>query len=105
MLSISEMATLLILFHTMRFRQIKKFYQYVNTLMRREFPRLPSYNQFIELIPRCDIFFTALFDSLKDQCTGLSVVDSTPLAVCDNLRISRHKVFDGYAERGKSSTG
>lgn len=105
MLSISEVATLVIFFHTMRFRQIKKFYLYVNTLMRREFPRFPSYNRFIELIPRCNVFLTALFDSLKGQCTRLSVVDSTPLAVCDNHRISRHKVFDGYAEWGKNSTG
>ncbi len=25
--------------------------------------------------------------------------------MCDNLRIHRHKVFDGIAERGKTSTG
>ncbi len=37
--------------------------------------------------------------------TALSVADSTPIAVCDNLRIRRHKVFDGIAERGKTSTG
>ncbi|EFT1985567.1 IS982 family transposase [Salmonella enterica] len=104
-LSLSEMTTLVILFHSMRFRQFKKFYQYVSIFMRREFPRLLSYNRFIELMPRCIVLLTVLFDSLKGECTGVSVVDSTPLAVCDNLRISRHKVFDGYAERGKSSTG
>ncbi|EAA0898910.1 IS982 family transposase, partial [Salmonella enterica subsp. enterica] len=64
-----------------------------------------SYNRFIELMPRCIVLLTVLFDSLKGSCTGVSVVDSTPLAVCDNLRISRHKVFDGHAGRGKSSTG
>ena len=32
-------------------------------------------------------------------------VDSTPLAVCDNLRIRRHRVFKETAARGKSSTG
>ncbi|EBI5033554.1 IS982 family transposase, partial [Salmonella enterica subsp. enterica serovar Enteritidis] len=104
-LSLSEMTTLVILFHSMRFRQFKKFYQYVSIFMRREFPRLLSYNRFIELMPRCIVLLTVLFDSLKGSCSGVSVVDSTPLAVCDNLRISRHKVFDGYAERGKSSTG
>ncbi len=104
-LSLSEMTTLIILFHSMRFRQFKMFYQYVSIFMRREFPRLLSYNRFIELMPRCIVLLTVLFDSLKGSCTGVSVVDSTPLAVCDNLRISRHKVFDGYAERGKSPTG
>ncbi|ECQ3650484.1 IS982 family transposase [Salmonella enterica] len=103
--SLSEMTTLVILFRSMRFRQFKKFYQYVSIFIRREFPRLLSYNRFIELMPQCIVLLTVLFDSLKGSCTGVSVVDSTPLAVCDNLRISRHKVFDGYAERGKSSTG
>lgn len=64
-----------------------------------------SYNRFIELMPRCIVLLTVLFDSLKGSCTGVSVVDSTLLAVSDNLRISRHKVFDGHAEWGKSSTG
>ncbi|EJM5005084.1 IS982 family transposase [Salmonella enterica] len=104
-LSLSEMTMLVILFDSMRFRQFKKFYQYVSIFMRREFPRLLSYNRFVELMPRCIVLLTVLFDSLKGSCTGVSVVDSTPLAVCDNLRISRHKVFDGYAEQGKSSTG
>jgi hypothetical protein len=36
---------------------------------------------------------------------GISIIDSTKLAVCANLRISSHKVFKGLAQRGKSSTG
>ena len=46
---------------------------------------------------------------LKSRClgqpTGLSFIDSTPLVVCNNLRIKSHKVFKVMAERGKSSTG
>ena len=38
-------------------------------------------------------------------CTGISFVDSTTLDVCDNHRIQQHKVFEGIAQRGKSSTG
>lgn len=80
-LSLSEMTTLVILFHSMRFRHFKKFYQYVSIFMRREFPRLLSYNRFIELMPWCIVLLTVLFDSLKGSCSGVSVVDSTPLAV------------------------
>jgi hypothetical protein len=43
--------------------------------------------------------------TLKGACTGLSIADATPLAVCHNLRIQRHSVFKGVAQRGKSSTG
>ncbi|MEZ5451392.1 MAG: transposase [Thiothrix sp.] len=36
---------------------------------------------------------------------GVAFIDSTPLAVCENLRIPRHRTFSGAAGRGKSSTG
>ena len=41
----------------------------------------------------------------KGRCTGITFVDSTPLAVCHRRRISRHQVFAGYATRGTSSMG
>ncbi|WP_387693354.1 transposase, partial [Photorhabdus sp. RM71S] len=37
--------------------------------------------------------------------TGLAFVDSTSIRVCHNIRIPRHKVFDGIAKRGKGSMG
>jgi len=43
--------------------------------------------------------------SCLGKCTGISFVDSTTLAVCNNRRIHNHKVFNGLAERGKSSMG
>jgi transposase len=54
-------------------------------------------------MPRCAVALSALFDRLN--CTGITILDSSPLAVCDNLRISRHRVFAKVAARGKSSTG
>ena len=39
------------------------------------------------------------------KCSGISFVDSTPLKVCDNHRIYSHRVFKGYAKKGKSSMG
>lgn len=32
-------------------------------------------------------------------------MDATKIEVCHNKRISRHKVFDGFAKRGKTTTG
>ena len=42
---------------------------------------------------------------LLGTCTGISVVDSTPLRVCRNQRILVHKTFEGLATRGKCSLG
>ena len=39
------------------------------------------------------------------QCDGLSFIDSSAIAVCDNHRIHSNKVFAGMAARGKTSTG
>ena len=34
---------------------------------------------------------------------GIAFIDSTPLRVCTNRRIPRHKTFAQYAQRAKSS--
>lgn len=105
-LSVAELMTLMVLFHQIRYRQFKLFYlHHVCRHLRREFPRLPSYQRCVELLPRCAVAMAALFETLKGRCSGLSIADSTPIRVCHNLRISRHRVFRGLAARGKSSTG
>jgi transposase len=105
-LRLSELMTLMVLFHQVRFRQFKFFYEaYVCRFLRREFQHLPSYSRCVQLMPRCAVALCALFEQLKGRCSGLSIADSTTLAVCDNRRIAQHKVFDGLAARGKTSTG
>jgi transposase len=106
LMSLSEMSTIVVLFHRMRARQFKAFYcDIVCRFMKAEFPRRLSYSRFVQLMPRCGAVLVAFFQTVKGACTGLSIADSTPLAVCDNLRIKRHKVFQDVAQRGKSSTG
>lgn len=105
-LCLSELMTLAVLFHQLRFRQFKSFYLlYALRFLRAEFPGLPSYQRCLELLPRCIVPLSALFDRVKGECTGITILDSSPLVVCDNLRIARHRVFAGIAARGKSSTG
>jgi hypothetical protein len=48
---------------------------------------------------------TAYLHTKQGTCTGISFIDSTPLVVCKNPRISSHRVFAGLAQRGKTSTG
>jgi hypothetical protein len=43
----------------------------------------------------------AYFTSLKGKPTGLEFIDPTSIKVCHNIRIPRHKTFDGIAQRGK----
>ncbi|MBX3630721.1 MAG: IS982 family transposase, partial [Nitrosomonas sp.] len=105
-LSLSELMTLTVLFYQLRFRQFKSFYlAYVCRHLRAEFPKLPSYQRCIELLPRCVAPLAALFEVLKGQCDGISIADATPIAVCDNRRIARHRIFADSAKRGKTSMG
>ena len=45
------------------------------------------------------------FSTLKGKPTGCEFIDSTSLKVCHNLRIPRHKTFQGIAQRGKGTMG
>ena len=105
-ISVAEMMTILVLFHQLRYRQIKAFYyHHMLGMMKRAFPNLPSYSRFIELVPRSIMPLCSYLQSMMGDCTGISYIDSTKIAVCHNKRIYRHKVFKGLATRGKSSMG
>ncbi len=105
-LTMSEIMTIMIHFHQSHYRDFKAYYtQNVMKNYQSEFPRLVSYNRFVQLMPRSAVPLMFYLHSCKGKCTGISIVDSTPLVVCHNRRIKRHKVFDGLAERGKSSMG
>lgn len=102
----SEVMTILIHFHQSHYRNFKAYYsEYVMAHLRDEFPGLVSYNRLIELVPRVLIPLAAYLQSCLGRCTGISFIDATSLAVCDNHRISRHRVFQGWAARGKTSMG
>lgn len=106
-MSKAEIMVIVIMFHSSGYRCLKHFYkEYVCKHLRHLFPRVVSYNRFVELqhdvaIPLA-IFIKKV---LLGKCTGISFVDSTPLRVCRNQRIHIHKVFKGIAQRGKCSMG
>lgn len=105
-LSLSEVMTIVILFHQSGFRFFKYFYcQMIVPFWKLAFPKLLSYNRFIEIMPRCLQALSTFFHQVKGTDTGISIIDSTKLVVCHNLRIKRNRVFKGLANRGKSSTG
>ncbi len=105
-LSLSEVMTILILFQTSGFRNFKTFSLHqVCQHLTRAFPHLVSYSRFVEGEADALLPLAAFLATRFGRCTGLSFIDSTPIKVCHNLRIRSHKVFQGVAQRGVSSTG
>jgi hypothetical protein len=110
MLNISEILLIIILFTQSGYKYFKWFY--INEVMvdfRSYFRELPSYNRFVELMPRslfilfrflCYLMFIARKNSI-----GIEYIDSTKIPVCHNKRINQNKVFSGIANIGKSTMG
>jgi hypothetical protein len=92
--------------HLSPFKNFKVFYHYgIGQQYRACFGDIPHYDRFVSLMPRLFAPLMILLHSLSGEETGIYFVDSSKLAVCHNRRIHRHKVFDGLAERGKTSMG
>jgi hypothetical protein len=105
-LSLSEIMTIIIHFHQSRYRNFKSYYlEHVCKHLNREFPNLVSYERFVILMPTAFGPLCAYLKKLYGRCSGISFIDSTTLPICDNHRIHLNKVFQGVAERGKSSMG
>ena len=106
-MALSEIMTILIMFHLSGYRTFKWYYQkHVMQHQKKDFPNLVSYSRFVEimeyaLVPLILYIVRARFV----KCSGISFVDSTPIKVCDNHRIRSNHVFSEYAKRGKSSMG
>ena len=105
-LTMSEMMTIIILFHQSNYRTFKHFYLYhVCQHMGDIFPNLVSYNRFVELQSRAVMPLAAYLHLRFGQSRGIAFIDATSIAVCHNRRIHAHRVFEGVAARGKTSTG
>lgn len=104
-ISISEMMTIIILFQVSHFRDFKAFYIALSQQHKKEFPDLPSYSRFVELMPRALMPLTAFMLTLRGSCTGTSFVDSTVIRACHIKRAGRNKVFAGLAARSRSTMG
>ena len=102
----SEVMTLLIAFHQSGYRTFKHFYEkHVCVYWRAEFPHLVSYSRFVQLKKEVLTLLTLYLHAHFGECSGISFVDSTRLRVCDNKRISAHRVFAAHAGRSKTSMG
>src|SRR5512137_572461 len=85
-LSHSEIITIIVFYHQSGYKTFKWFYErYVCERLKKEFPKLVSYNRFIELLPDILIPLTIFMQSRCKTGDGIAFIDSTPLRVCDNL--------------------
>ena len=103
-LSLSEVMTIILLFHLSGYRCFKRYYrEYVCVHMLDCFPAPVSYNRFVELMGYALLpllVYTCGFR--RGKCTGISFVDSTVVKVCHNRWIYGHKVFKICAARGNN---
>lgn len=104
-MGLAELMTIMVLYHSSQFKNFKHFYFHLKDHHLHDFPKLISYNRYVELIPCLLIPLTHFLQSKMGQCSGISYVDSTSIKVCKNIRINRNKVFGSLAKRGKSSMG
>jgi hypothetical protein len=103
-LCLSEVMTIITLFHASSYRNFKAYYtEHAMKNLPWAFPRLTSYQRFVELMPSALVPLCGYLQTRKGQCSGISFIDSTCLKVCHNRRIHSHKVFSGSARRGKTS--
>ena len=71
-LSLSEVMTIVILFHQSGYRFFKYFYCHmVVPFWKSAFPKLLSYNRFIEIIPCCLQALSCLFHQVRGMDTGI----------------------------------
>lgn len=104
-LSLSDMLTIMTIFHLSPCKNFKYFYtQYLPQAHKGCF-HLVSYPRFVQLMPRLFMPFMLLVHCLKGEKTGIYIADATSLPVCHNKRIHRHKVFKNLAQRGKTTMG
>lgn len=105
-LSVSEIVTIVIYFHSSSYRNFKDYYtKHVSQYLRSEFPDLVSYNRFVELMPSALMPLLCYLNTRKGSVTGISFIDATKIPICHNARAKRNKVFQGFANWGKSSLG
>ncbi|MBD3231927.1 hypothetical protein GF322_04680 [Candidatus Dependentiae bacterium] len=90
------MITILIYFHHSKFGIFKNCYNiWISRIFYNSaFKKLVNYNRFLELALR-NLLPLFVFTSLNriGRNNGILFIDSTPIKVCNNRRISINKVF------------
>jgi len=105
-LSVGEVATIL-LWNTLTTKQknLKDIHRWAMLYHRQEFPRIPTYNAFLELCHRSAPMLLFVLQSLLCDEAPVRIMDSTMVPVCKIYRADGHKVAKTIAEFGKNHQG
>ena len=107
LMSDAEVMTILVLFHTSGCRTLKAFYLgWVCTHGRADFPRVLSYSRFVKQPQQALPKLLFLRVCAQGRCTGISIVDSSPLAAYHPKRAAApHHAGPGGARPGHHGLG
>jgi hypothetical protein len=105
-MSLSEIATLLVVWHASHHKTFKHFFQdVVKVELRSEFPRLLSYSRCVEMIHHATALLEfALLVLCSFNLTNINLIDSSLLRACHKMRQFSHKVLRDFATWGYSPT-
>jgi hypothetical protein len=105
-LSESEVLTILI-WNTLALKQktLKDVHDFVQIYHQEDFPRVPSYQSFVD---ECHRYLPRMFELLMQllcATESIRIMDSTMLPVCKPHRVDSHKVAQNIAQLGKNWQG
>jgi len=107
-LVLSEAATISYLKSKYNIKTWKGLYKLLNDKFRADF-NLPSYKNFVLLMNRYSqpiLILLNIFLQINRKKSGvIKLMDSTPLPVCKNYNISKHKTMKLVATRSRSTKG
>jgi hypothetical protein len=102
----AEVLTIL-LWHTLTLKQqtLKDIYDAVCLYHKKDFPRLPTYQTFVDECHRFLPHMFALLEQLLSDHEAVRIMDATMLEVCRLHRVERYKVAKNIAAFGKNWQG
>jgi hypothetical protein len=108
-LSLAEVVTLGVFRHMVNVKDVKHYHWYLHSHYAGWFD-LPNYQNFQGQLNHASGYVAMLLQWImvyhrQQDHDGPKFIDTTPLKVCENKRISSHKVCRGLARRGKTTMG
>lgn len=84
---------------------IKDLYKHARMYLNHEFPRLPTYNAFLDHCHRVTPLMFDILQSLLCNHAPIKIMDSTFLPVCTLPRSDKHRVAKDVAQYGRNHQG